>query len=89
MKYCRWLKDSWAGIISKHDCCINSKHHSPSKVLGISALENQNIESSNGLSTTTIPVNNATTIIASHEGNNEQFIPSNSLSDSPLKQLQR
>ena len=28
----------------------------PSEVLGISALENQNIESSNGLSTTTIPV---------------------------------
>ena len=61
----------------------------PSEVLGISALENQNIESSNGLSTTTIPVNNATTIIASSEGNNEQFIPSNSLSDSPLQQLQR
>jgi hypothetical protein len=61
----------------------------PSEVLGISALENQNIESSNGLSTTTIPVNNATTIIASNEGNIEQFIPSNSLSDSPLQQLQR
>ena len=61
----------------------------PSKVLGISALENQNIESSNGLSTTTIPVNNASTIIAPNEGNNEQFIPSNSLSDSPLQQLQR
>jgi hypothetical protein len=60
-----------------------------SEVLGISALENQNIESSNGLSTTTIPVNNATTIIASNEGNIEQFIPSNSLSDSPLQQLQR
>jgi hypothetical protein len=61
----------------------------PSEVLGIGALENQNIESSNGLSTTTIPVNNATTIIASNEGNIEQFIPSNSLSDSPLQQLQR
>ena len=61
----------------------------PSEVLGISALENQNIESSKGLSTTTILVNNATTIIASNEGNNEQFIPSNSLSDSPLQQLQR
>jgi hypothetical protein len=61
----------------------------PSEVLGISALENQNIESSNGLSTTTIPVNNATTIIASNEGNIEQFNPSNSLSDSPLQQLQR
>ena len=61
----------------------------PSEVLGISALVNQNFESSNGLSTTTIPVNNATTIIVSNEGNNEQFIPSNSLSDSPLQQLQR
>jgi hypothetical protein len=61
----------------------------PHEVLGISALENQNIESSNNLSTTTIPVNNATTIIASNQGYDELYIPSDGLSDSPLQQLQR